>query len=55
MILEELEHARARNARIYAEVCDFVSGTEHGHPIAMDPEGTVPFRLLSKIAKKIPD
>lgn len=37
-VLEDLDHARARGARLYAEVLGFGSGTE-GHKRAVEPTG----------------
>jgi 3-oxoacyl-[acyl-carrier-protein] synthase II len=39
VILEELEHAKARGAKIYAEVIGFGSSNDTYHPIAPQPEG----------------
>ena len=42
IILEELEHARARGARIYCEVLSHGRSSEAHHPLAPHPDGNGP-------------
>lgn len=58
VVLEELSHALARNARIYAEVVGQGSSCEAYHSVAQNPEGVGIFRAMQKamrVARMTPD
>jgi 3-oxoacyl-(acyl-carrier-protein) synthase len=46
VVLEELEHAQARGAHIYAEVLGFASSNDAYHPIAPRPDGSGAARAI---------
>lgn len=47
LVLESLEHARARNADIYAEVAGFASSNDGYHVAAPDPTAAGPVRTMT--------
>ncbi len=46
MVLEEYEHARARGAHIYAELCGFAFGNDAHHMTAPRPDGSQAARSI---------
>jgi len=46
LILEELDHALARNAHIYAEVLGYASSSDGFHIAASDPDAKAPVRTM---------
>ncbi len=47
LILEELDHARTRGAKIYAEILGFASSNDAFHPIAPRPDGLGAARAIA--------
>ncbi len=47
LVLEDLEHAQARGARIYCEIAGFATSNDAYHPIAPQPEGIGAAKAIS--------
>ena len=53
LIVEEYEHAKARNAKIYAEICGYGSTCDAHHVTAPDPEASASGKAISDCMKNI--
>ncbi|HEU0165201.1 MAG TPA: beta-ketoacyl-[acyl-carrier-protein] synthase family protein [Thermomicrobiales bacterium] len=51
LVLEELEHALARNATIYAEIAGYATSNDAYHPIAPQPDGIGAVRAIEQALK----
>jgi len=52
LILESEEFARARGARVYAEVCGYETNCDAYHIVMLEPEGRQLVRLMSGLLRK---
>jgi 3-oxoacyl-[acyl-carrier-protein] synthase II len=50
LVLEELERARRRGARVYAEIVDYRANSDASNIVQIDPEGRQILRLLREIS-----
>lgn len=51
LVLEELDHAKARGAHIYCEIVGYATTNDAYHPIAPQPEGIGAARAISEALK----
>jgi len=52
VLLETLESARARKAKVFGEIIGFAYGTDCFHPVAFDPRENSLVRVLGKLLEK---
>ena len=52
LMLETLEHAKARNAKIYAELLGYGLGNDAYHPTSPDPTGLGAYRVMAQAAEE---
>lgn len=51
LVLEDLDHAQARGARIYCEIAGFATSNDAYHPIAPEPSGVGAARAIADALK----